>query len=52
MRWEILWDRGRYLFDSADGSGMVYEVLGLLVVVEFDARDRAKGISEFVLCLT
>jgi hypothetical protein len=46
-RWEILWDRGRYLFDTSDGRGLVYDVDGLMVIVEFDSHDRAQRITEF-----
>jgi hypothetical protein len=46
-RWEILWDRGRYQFDTSDGQGLVYEIDGLMMVVEFDTQGKAERISEF-----
>ena len=46
-RWELLWDRGRYLFDTADSRGLVYEVDGIMVIVEFDAQDNALKITGF-----
>ena len=46
-RWEILWDKGRYLFDSFDGTGMVLELDGIIVIVEFDSQGKAKRITDY-----